>query len=589
MVLETATALAVAAVPEALPAVATIALAIGLRRMARRHALVRRLAAVESLGSTTIVCTDKTGTLTSGSMTVVRVWTPRADVDLRMRSTATPPADVLEAIRIGTLASWVPVTTRTDGGRAPDPVDQAIFDAATELGVESDAHSADAIEEVVPFSSHRKFMACFRNTSGRWAAYVKGAPGRVAAMSRLDEEQSRQVIETNDAMAAGGFRVLAVASGNVTGPTVDALAGLQFAGLIAMMDPPAPGVKHSIARLREAGLRTVMITGDQKRTAEAIGRELGLLGPDDIVLEESALQQLTPAELGVRLRQVGAFSRTTPEDKLAIVRALQHDGQVVAMFGDGVNDAPALKQADVGVAMGLRGTDVAREAAAIVLQDDRFETIVAAVEEGRVIYDNIRKFVFYLFSCNLAEIVVLLAASLAGLPAPLLPVQILWMYLVTDTFPALALALEPGDPDVMRRPPHHPGEALLSTAFVRQVCVYAAMLAAASLGAFVWALRYDAPAAQTVAFMTLSLSQVLHLGNARSRAAVLGMSQMLANRFALGAVALSVALQVSAGFGRWSGTTLQVVPLDAWEWTIVAVLSTAPAAAAQLLKVIRKT
>jgi Ca2+-transporting ATPase len=353
------------------------------------------------------------------------------------------------------------------------------------------------------------------------------------------------------------------------------------------MDPPARGVHATIARLREAGLRTIMITGDQKRTAQAVGRELGLLGPGDVVMDERELRSLPAAELKNRVRSVAAFSRVAPEDKLAIVRALQENGQVVAMFGDGVNDAPALKQADVGVAMGLRGTDVAKEAAAIVLQDDRFETIAAAVEEGRVIYDNLRKFVFYLFSCNLAEIAVLLGAAVAGLPTPLLPIQILWMNIVTDTFPALALAMEPGDPDVMRRPPKHPEDTVLSGRFLREIAAYGGLIAAASLAAFEWALVYDPAHAGTVAFMTLSLAQILHLGNARSAEPVLSLSRARANRYAVAAVILSGALQTVGTENRWVALPLGVDRLDAGAWVAVALFSAVPAVIGQTAKLVR--
>ncbi len=284
------------------------------------------------------------------------------------------------------------------------------------------------------------------------------------------------------------------------------------------------------------------------------------------------------------LAAYAAFSRITPEHKLAIVRAFQARGEIVAMLGDGVNDAAALRQADVGVAMGRRGTDVAKQAAAIVLQDDRFETIAAAVEEGRVIFDNIRKFVFYLFSCNVAEILVVLGSSVAGLPLPLLPLQLLWLNLVTDTFPALALAMEPAEGDVMRRPPRQPGEAVLSRAFITTVLFYGSLITASSLAAFIWAGPADVERARTVAFMTLAIAQTLHLGNARSRGPVLSPRRAFANRYALGAVAVSLGLQFAAAAVPPLAAILHVAPLAWTDWLVIVGLASVPAVVGQVRK-----
>jgi Ca2+-transporting ATPase len=417
---------------------------------------------------------------------------------------------------------------------------------------------AGAEAGVVPFSSDRKLMAVFRRTGERrLIAYVKGAPSRVLELCALDAPARDARLAENNALAADGLRVLGVASGDVAAPDERALAGLTFEGFIGLADPPAPGVKETIARLHGAGLRTVMLTGDQRLTAEAVGRQLGV----DAV-----------------------FSRVTPEDKLRIVEAEQARGGIVAMLGDGINDAPALRKADVGVAMGMRGTDVAREAAAIVLRDDRFETIAAAVEEGRVIFDNIRKFVFYLFSCNTAEVLVLLGAAVAGLPPPLVPLQLLWLNMITDTFPALALAMEPAEEDVMRRGPRSPDEALLSRTFLREVLLYAALMTLATLAAFVWARAAAPERATTIAFMTLALTQIAHLGNARSSRAVVGRRGMLANRYALAAVAVAAALQAATVVVAPLAALLGVTPLRAAEWLVIAGLAAVPALIGQALK-----
>ncbi len=589
LVVETAIALAVAAVPEALPAVSTIALAVGLRRMARRNALVRRLPAVEALGSTTVVCTDKTRTLTSGDMTVVRVWTAGRDLDL---TTLNPPvADqaLRRALEVAALASR-DQAARPDGSAvaARDPVDAAIFSAAGRVGLDPAAlHAARPALGLVPFSSERKLMASFHDAFGATVACVKGAPGRILDLCALADADRAHLREINAALAADGLRVLGLATGTVDGPGEAALADLTFVGYIGLMDPPAPGVKDTIARLRAAGLRTIMVTGDQRITARAVGRSLALLTDDAQVMDGRELGDLTGSELHGRLSGVRAFSRVAPEEKLTIVASLQAGGDVVAMLGDGVNDAPALRKADVGVAMGRRGTDVAKQAASIVLQDDRFETIAAAVEEGRVIYDNIQKFVFYLFSCNLAEILVLLVAALAALPPVLFPLQILYLNLVTDTLPALALAMEPADPDVMRRPPRPPQSALLSRDFMVRVVSYSALITASSLAAFVWAVRRSPAEASTVGFMTLALAQIFHLGTARSRYSALVPARAVSNPYAIWALVLSVGLQIAAVAVEPLRAVLRTTPLGPAEWLVVGIASVAPAIAGQVVHLVR--
>jgi Ca2+-transporting ATPase len=351
------------------------------------------------------------------------------------------------------------------------------------------------------------------------------------------------------------------------------------------MDPPAPGVKDTIARLRGAGLRTIMLTGDQRLTGHAIGSELGLMTDGLQATEGRELQGLSGDALADTIARTGVFSRVTPEDKLTIVRSLQQRGEIVAMLGDGVNDAAALRKADVGVAMGIRGTEVAKEAASIVLQDDRFETIAAAVEEGRVVFDNIRKFVFYLFTCNLAEIFVLLVASLGGVPMPLLPLQLLWLNMVTDTFPALALAIEPGEPGVMQRPPRDPREAMLSRAFLKTVVGYAALIAAVTLGAMWWSLAYAPEKMTTMVFMTLAFAQIFHLGNARSDAPVLSLRAATSNPAAIGAALLSLGLQAAALLIAPLAVVLRLTPLGWQDWAVIVTLSAIPAIVGQLLKI----
>jgi P-type Ca2+ transporter type 2C len=618
--LETAIALAVAAVPEGLPVVATITMAVGVRRMARRRALVRRLSAVEALGSATVICTDKTGTLTAGEMTVTALdaggralevtgagWEPTGAIreDGRDLDPAGDPA-LHRLLRVACLCNRASLTRHDAGWRVSgDPTDAALLVLARKAGLDRDRLARDLPETgELPFSASRRLMATWHRDGDRTLVLVKGAPGAVVSRATrvregddvrpLDDAGREALLERNGTLAARGLRVLALAEADLpAGATPDdGLPGdLTFLGLAGMLDPPAPGVPETVAAFREAGIRTLMLTGDQHLTAEAIARQLGVLGGDERLLEGAEVDRLDDQALRERLAGTAVVSRCSPEAKLRVIAALQEAGQSVAMLGDGVNDAAALRRADIGVAMGLRGTDVAREAADVILGDDRFQTIGAAVEQGRVIFANIRKFVFYLFSCNLAEILVFLGAGLAGVPAPLLPLQILWLNLVTDTAPALALALEPGDPDVMRRPPRPPGARLLSGRLLRATVGYAAAITAVTLAALWWGLSdpgADPARPVTLAFTTLGMAQIFHLGNARSREPVLTPGRALANRWAIGAVLLAVALQVLAVEFAPLAAVLRLTPLTGGDWAVVAGLGALPAVGGQAVKLLRR-
>jgi Ca2+-transporting ATPase len=607
-------ALAVAAVPEGLPAVATITMAVGMRRMVRRNALVRRLPAVETLGSATVICTDKTGTLTAGEMTVTVVRLLEREVavsgsgyepvgEFTVDEGRVSPGDVPAldlALRIATLANRAGVR-REGSGWVPqgDPTEAALVALGGKAGLERAALLAEWPEiGEVPFSSERLLMATVHRTPDGVVACVKGAPGRVLARSThvfdrdrprpLQAGEAEHLSAVNQELASRGLRVLALATASVPAPSEAALQNLTWVGLVGLADPPAPGVQSTIASLHAAGIRTVMLTGDQKLTAMSVARSLGLVQADDLAVDGAEAERMDDRQLAEAARRAGVFSRVSPETKLRIVDALRRGGQVVAMLGDGVNDAPALRKADLGAAMGVRGTDVAKEAADIVLADDRLATIAAAVEEGRIIFDNIRKFVFYLFSCNLAEILVLFGAIAAGLPVPLLPLQILWLNLVTDTFPALALAVEPGEPDVMRQPPRDPGAALLSARMLKAIAGYGALIAAAALGAYVWALTDGrAETARTMAFMALAFAQIFHLGNARGALPVLSAARALGNPWALGAVAVSVGLQILAVVVDPVARVLGLVPLAVSEWGVAIGLGLVPAVVGQALKAAR--
>ena len=618
VVLQAGIALAVAAVPEGLPAVATITLALGVHRMAQRRALVRRLPAVETLGAVTVLCTDKTGTLTAGAMTVTEVrTTSRA---YRVTGSAYEPSgefvydgmvtslrsdlDLLRALEIATAVNRADAIL-TDSGWVPrgDPTEAALVVAARKGGIEraSVLHRLPEIGEV-PFSSERKLMATFHRgvTDEALTVFVKGSPQKIldlCARTRVDghetalsAEARASLLEANHGMAERGLRVLGVAYGHVDRAEESALRDLTFVALIGMNDPPAPGVREAIRAFRGAGIATVMITGDQAGTARAVARDLGL-GDTLAALDGRAVDAMSEAELQECLPKVTVFSRISPEAKLRIVAAYQRRGEIVAMIGDGVNDAAALKKADVGVTMGGRGTDVARETAAVVLEDDRFETIGVAIEEGRVVFDNIRKFVFYLFSCNLAEVFVLLGTGAIGLPLPLAPIQVLWLNLVTDTVPALALALEPGEPGVMRRPPRDPALAILSSEFVRRIAGYAVLIAGSTLAVVAWGhLAGVAPQrAMTMTFMTLAFAQVFHLGNARGEDAVVAPGRVVANPAALAAVAIVIALQLLAVYAQPLADLLALAPLSWSEWALVTAASAFPAVVGQAFKATAKS
>jgi Ca2+-transporting ATPase len=610
--LQTAIALAVAAVPEGLPVVGTIAMAVGVRRMARRRALIRHLPVVETLGSASVICTDKTGTLTAAQMTatVLRLadrevavsgagFAPegRFRVDGHLILPAADPTLTL-AVGIGALANAAELRHR-DGTWHPvgDPTDVAFLVLARKAGIERERLLAEWPEiRQLPFSSDRMLMATFHRSDSGTVAFVKGAPrpviercDRIATdhgVRPLRPEQRDELLGWNRDLAARGLRVLALATGEVQRD--DELSGLTWVGFAGLSDPPAPGVAETIQAFRQAGIRTVMITGDHRLTAASIARELGIVGPTDEVLEGRDVERLSDAELDLVVPRVGAFGRASPESKLRIIASFQRNGQIVAMLGDGVNDAAALRKADIGVTMGGRGTDLAKESADVILEDDRFPTIGVAIEEGRVILENVRKFVVYLFSCNLAEILVLLGAGLAGYPAALAPLQILWLNLLTDTFPALALAVEPAEPGIMRKPPPDPRAAILPGAALRSAVGYAVVIALATLAAFAWGLsRGDAAVAATLAFMTLALAQIFHLGNVRSAGPVLSPRRALGNRFALGAAALAVGLQLLAALFPPLSRVLHMTPLTATEWLVVGALGLVPGVAGQAIKSVR--
>lgn len=633
----TAVSLAVAAVPEGLPAVVTIVLALGVRRMVRRHAIVRRLRAVEALGSTTVICTDKTGTLTQNEMTVRRFWAGGASGSVTGSGYAPAgelvpdegaPADhesLQLLLRIAALCNDATLTRREGEWRVTgDPTEAALLAAAAKAGLWKEELEQEMPRRLeVAFDSDRKLMSTLHplpdgDRGARFRLMVKGAPGEVLARSAalccggetrpLSEEERERLLRANAGMAARALRVLGFAYRDLAAepgePDTDALErDLVFVGLLGMIDPPREEALEAVRRCREAGIRPVMITGDNPDTAAAIARELEILEPGQDTLGGRELAALTDAQLRARAEHVSVYARVSPADKLRIIEAYQSRGEIVAMTGDGVNDGPALKRADIGVAMGRSGTDVAKGAADIVLTDDNFASIVAAVEEGRGIFDNIRKFVFYLLSCNTSEVLVLFLAVAAGLPQPLLPVQLLWVNLVTDGLPALALGVEPKEPGLMRRPPRDPQQGVITRETVRDILLCALAITLATLGAYAWGLYWNclAPAgytgagaltaafrpevwnapglqeglaeARTLAFFTLAASQLVHALNSRSETLSVFRLGLGSNPQLLGAICLSLVAQLGVIYFPPANALFNTTPLPLPALGVGALLS----------------
>jgi Ca2+-transporting ATPase len=541
MMVEVGISLAVAAVPEGLPAVTTLILALGVLRMARERAIMRRLTAVETLGSTTVICADKTGTLTENRMTVREYYlSDGRTIEVEGSECSAAGDPLLErALRIGVLCNEAVFRA---GGKEEtvtigDPTETALLVVADALVLDVSQERAmhPKLAEQPFHASTKRMTTLHRRVDGQHFAALKGAPAVVLeacstyasgtdSLRPLDAEARTRFTLANEQMADRALRVLALAVKHFAGE-VDSLSdeklesGYTFLGLVGMIDPPRPGVAEAIQRARIAGIRTVMLTGDQLNTGRAIARELGLGAGEPHALHARDLIGADQSQLARLASTTDVFARVSPEDKLRIVEALQQAGEIVAVTGDGVNDAPALKRANIGIAMGQRGTEVAKEAADVVLADDNFATIVRAVEGGRTIYANITKFVHMMFSHNLGEVLMIFTAIAAGWALPLLPLQILWMNLVTDVFPALALAVEPASPEIMKQRPRDPQRSLLSTKLLILIAWQAAMIAALALAAYIWALQVYGPGAhsRTVALIAIIGAQLGHMFNCRSR------------------------------------------------------------------------
>jgi Ca2+-transporting ATPase len=661
-----AVSLAIAAVPEGLPAVVTISLALGMREMIRRHALIRRLSSVETLGSATVICSDKTGTLTQNEMTVTRLWVDGRSVtvtgsgysqrgeflvDGKPNELQKYPG-VLTALWVGALnndAQLEPVEGNDQSYRIiGDPTEGALLIAAAKSGTyHVELGLAYPRQDEVPFDSERKRMITIHDVAeprkedispffddrqrGWDVIAVKGAPDVVLNLCThyqtikdkpkpLNDGTRKRILDANDEMTRDALRVLGVAYRVVEeAPSADVgidelEKDLVFVGLVGMIDPAREEVKDALEKATRAGIRTLMITGDYPNTARAIAQTIGLLRPGRKVLTGADLDRLSDDDLSDEIKQTDVFARVSPEHKMRIVDALHTNGEVVAMTGDGVNDAPAIKRSDIGVAMGITGTDVAKETADMVLTDDNYASIVSAVEQGRIIYDNIRKFVFFLLSSNVAEIMIIFLATLAGLPTPLTAIQLLWLNLITDGAPALALAMEKGDPDIMLRKPRPKREPIINKTmqlgiFIQTITQTSATLLAFSLG-LIWelqALGYGVPqgtnplmyllnfdwrsieleslyTAETMAFITLSLCELFRAYTVRSERASLFSLGIFSNRFMQYAVGLSIALLLLVCAVPFLQPIFNTHFMSLQEWSVVLGLALIPAVSEEITK-----
>jgi Ca2+-transporting ATPase len=578
MMLLTAISLAVAVIPEGLPAVVTVVLAIGVQAMVRRNALIRKLPAVETLGSVTTICSDKTGTLTQNVMSAEMVYFEgrlvdisgsgyAPDGDFHEKGERLDPKNVpalLQLLRAAALCTNARLERRENRWIIlGDPTEGALLAAAAKAGCWKDRLEAEypRIAEK-PFDSNRKLMTTVhRDPSGRLWAFSKGSVEEILRRAfwvteggiqmPLTRHHHNKIMQVNRELAADGVRILACAMrGLETVPSEEDIKFVEeemvFLGLVGMMDPPRPEVLAAVANCREAGIRPVMITGDHRMTAEAIATHLKIRGPKERILTGEDLESMSLDELAPVITNVSVYARVSPEQKVKIVQALKRRGEIVAMTGDGVNDAPALRMADIGVAMGRGGTDVAREASDMVLLDDNFATIVSAVKEGRIIYDNIRKFTRYMLSTNSGEIMTMFFAILFGLPLPLLPVQILWINLMTDGLPALALGVEPAERDVMKRPPRDPNESLFAGGLGQQIVWVGLIMGLGTIGIFGWAQsKQGLEHGQTAAFFVLTIFQMFSVLAMRSERNALWTIGFFSNPKLISAVVMIVALQLA--------------------------------------------
>jgi Ca2+-transporting ATPase len=630
----TAVSLAIAAVPEGLPAVVTICLALGMQRMVTRHVLIRKLPAVETLGCATVICSDKTGTLTQNQMTVTRGWAGGHDFQVtgegynpegqfyRGETPFSPAADPATKLLLRGAVLCNDAKLEPSGEEAGqrtwrlvgDPTEGALVVTAAKAGLWRDDTEKDLPRVAeIPFDSDRKCMTTIHEagkldfapgqTPQPYLVFVKGAPDIVLGYCDdvvlhgqtvpLTAEMRQSILAANTGMAQQALRVLGMACRPLTAvpeePTPETVErNLTFLGLTGMIDPARPEVKVAVGIAKKAGLKSIMITGDYRDTAQAIAGQIGMFTEGGRVVTGAEVDAMSDDELDEMVLHLDTCARSSPQHKMRIVDALKRRGHVVAMTGDGVNDAPALKRANIGVAMGITGTDVTKQTADMVLTDDNFASIVSAIEEGRIIYSNIRKFVFYLISCNIGEILIIFLSMLAGLPIPLLPIQLLWLNLVTDGAPALALGLEKGDPDIMDRPPRPTKEPVINRDMLLGISIIPIADTIAVLGSFLLALNRfgwdNVAAARTVAFATLVTSELLRAYTARSERYSIFKTGVFSNKWMQYATGASFILLLVVIYVPFLQQVFGTVPLTINDWLIMLPFILLAPIAAELTK-----
>lgn len=554
-----AVSLAVAAIPEGLPAIVTIVLSLGVQRMIKKNAIIRKLPAVETLGTASVICSDKTGTLTQNKMTVTKLYTYGNLEDIETVDIKNPHKEL--ALKIGLLANDSAVEN-VDGEikQLGDPTEVALVVSAQNIGLYKKEQEAilKRVEEI-PFDSDRKLMTTIHKDGEKYKVFTKGALDVMlerctkilidSEIRELTEEVKKDIKDVNESMSKQALRVIALAykeesqiPSELTSEQVE--NNLIFVGMEGMIDPPREEAKVAVEKCKSAGIRPVMITGDHKITAMAIATELGILDENGEAIEGSDVEKMTQEELNASVEKYSVYARVSPEHKVRIVSAWQSRGKIVAMTGDGVNDAPALKRANIGCAMGITGTDVSKQAADMILTDDNFSTIVEAVQEGRSIFDNIKKSINFLLSCNLGEIVALLTSIILGMPLPLLPIHILWVNLVTDSLPALALGVDPEEPGLMERKPRNPKKSIFADGLFLSIILQGVVIGAVTLIAFNLGNRTSLEEGRTMAFVTLSLSQLMHTFNVRSVDKSIFQMGLFTNKYLVGANLISILLIV---------------------------------------------
>ena len=597
-----AVSLAVAAIPEGLPAIATIVLAIGVQRMVTRHAIVKRLPCVETLGSTTVVCSDKTGTLTQNKMTVEKLYLNNEILDVESLGTVSDDIKLLITAsilcndsKIGTEDGKIKVTG--------DPTETALIDLGLKFSLnKNEIEKSEIRVDELPFDSERKLMSTVNKyNDGSYRIFTKGAVDELlkrcdrifinGKVREIDEQDVENILEANNSMAKNALRVLGMAYKDSDSEVNENLeSSLIYIGMVGMIDPPRPEVKSAIDKCKTAGIKTVMITGDHKITAIAIAKALGILDDESEATTGPEVEKMTQEELEERVKHYSVYARVSPEHKVRIVKAWQKHGEIVAMTGDGVNDAPALKTADIGAAMGIVGTDVSKEAADIILTDDNFATIVAAVEEGRRIYDNILKAIQFLLSSNIGEIITLFFATLVNWHEPLIPIHILWVNLITDSLPALALSFDPAENNIMRRNPIPANIGIFTKGRIFRVGYQGLMIGTLTLLAYRIGIHEDpsnVAIGQTMAFAVLSLSQLVHVFNIRSKTQSIFKTGILSNMYLVYAVLISFVMMIGVLFIPFLQKIFKVVTLSPRDILIVAGLSFMPIIIVELFKLFK--